>query len=101
MMAATRRVHPQGGLTRARLISLQAENHARPAALGDVLAVPVLGPGFEARRQHEHPLGVDFAPHQPVAHGACTEVAEFAQIVKSELAKWGPVVKASGFSSED
>ena len=27
--------------------------------------------------------------------------AEFAQIVKSELAKWGPVVKASGFSSED
>ena len=27
--------------------------------------------------------------------------AEFAQIVKSELAKWGPVVKASGFSSAD
>ena len=26
--------------------------------------------------------------------------AEFAQIVKSELAKWGPVVKASGFSAE-
>ena len=27
--------------------------------------------------------------------------AEFAQIVKSETAKWGPVVKQSGFSSED
>jgi tripartite-type tricarboxylate transporter receptor subunit TctC len=28
-------------------------------------------------------------------------VAEFTQIVASELDRWGPVVKASGFSSED
>ncbi len=28
-------------------------------------------------------------------------VAEFSQIVKGELDRWGPVVKASGFSSED
>jgi tripartite-type tricarboxylate transporter receptor subunit TctC len=27
--------------------------------------------------------------------------AEFDKIVKSELHRWGPVVKASGFSSED
>ncbi len=27
--------------------------------------------------------------------------SEFAQIVKSELDRWGPVVKASGFSSDD
>ena len=26
---------------------------------------------------------------------------EFTKIVQSELVRWGPIVKASGFSSED
>jgi tripartite-type tricarboxylate transporter receptor subunit TctC len=27
--------------------------------------------------------------------------AEFSKIIRSELGRWGPVVKASGFSSEE